>query len=323
MTTNLTAPQLDRVRGALLGQATGDALGAGYEFGSAPLGPEGPRMIGGGLGGFAPGEWTDDTTMAWAVADAAATFGDLRTPAALDLVARHFRDWFDSGPDDIGVQTGLVLRRAGADPTAESMTNEAALLHAETGRTGGNGSLMRTVAVALPHLDAPSAVAEAAVAVGALTHCDRRAREACVLWSLAIRTAILDGRFDVRSGLTRFDEEAAGFWSARIDEAEHSAPGRFAPNGYVVPAFQAAWAAIVATPVPDEQPERHLADALWTAIAIGDDTDTVAAIAGALLGARWGAAAVPVEWRDVVHGYPGLTGEELTALAERATGLGS
>lgn len=63
----------------------------------------------------------------------------------------------------------------------------------------------------------------------------------------------------------------------------------------------------------------HLPDALTTAIRIGDDTDTVAAIAGALLGARWGASAIPPEWRRISHGYPGLTGERLVELAHLAT----
>ncbi|WP_056891273.1 ADP-ribosylglycohydrolase family protein [Nocardioides sp. Root151] len=60
---NLTDAQLDRAIGVLMGTATGDALGAGYKFGSAPY--DGwPAMIGGGLGNFAPGEWTDDTAQA-------------------------------------------------------------------------------------------------------------------------------------------------------------------------------------------------------------------------------------------------------------------
>ena len=43
--------------------AVGDALGAPYEFGSAPIGPDGPQMIGGGLGGFAPA--SGPTTRRW------------------------------------------------------------------------------------------------------------------------------------------------------------------------------------------------------------------------------------------------------------------
>ena len=64
----LDPAQQDRACGTILGTAIGDALGAPYEFGCARLGPDGPRMIGGGLGGFAPGEWTDDTTLRLAFA---------------------------------------------------------------------------------------------------------------------------------------------------------------------------------------------------------------------------------------------------------------
>lgn len=70
--------------------------------------------------------------------------------------------------------------------------------------------------------------------------------------------------------------------------------------------------------MPRERPERHLQDALATAIAIGDDTDTVAAIAGAVLGGRWGATAVPAQWRQIVHGWPGRTGDDLVELARLA-----
>ena len=55
-----------------------------------------------------------------------------------------------------------------------------------------------------------------------------------------------------------------------------------------------------------------------TQVRAGDDTDTVAAIAGALLGARHGASAVPAEWRAAVHGWPGLTADDLVELAVRA-----
>jgi hypothetical protein len=71
----------------------------------------------------------------------------------------------------------------------------------------------------------------------------------------------------------------------------------------VVGALQAAWSAIVHTPVPDDQPCRHLQSSLATAIGIGHDTDTVAAISGAMLGGRWGASAVPQEWQGPLHGW--------------------
>ena len=75
-------------------------------------------------------------------------------------------------------------------------------------------------------------------------------------------------------------------------------PGaRFRPNGFTVTALQAAVAAIVTTDIPERGSCLHLQHALHDAVRIGDDTDTVAAIAGGLLGARWGASAVPWRWR--------------------------
>lgn len=318
---NLTTAQTDRACGVILASAAGDALGAGYEFGSAPLGPDGPAMIGGGLGNFAPGEWTDDTSMTWAIAEVAAKGVDLRSPEALDDISRGFLRWYDSHPPDIGIQTRRVLSdRTLADmpSPADALTRAAAKLHEQTGRTAGNGSLMRTAPVALAHLDDPTVIVEAAMAISALTHTDPRAGQACALWSLAIRYAVLEDEFDIRPGLGHLPAEARAFWAERIDEAESRDPRTFTPNGYVVTALQAAWSAIHHTPVPDEMPCLHLKDALATAIAIGHDTDTVAAIAGGLLGARWGASAVPAAWRRILHGWPGAKGERLVELAQLA-----
>ena len=107
----LTSQQLDRACGALLATAAGDALGAGYEFG-APMPPETPvAMIGGGLGPFAPGEWTDDTSMAIAIAEIAATGADLRDEASQDQLIDRWNQW-RAVALDIGVQTSSVLSSA-------------------------------------------------------------------------------------------------------------------------------------------------------------------------------------------------------------------
>lgn len=323
MAMELSSAQLDRACGAVLGSAVGDALGAPYEFGLATVGPGGPRMLGGGLGDFAPGEWTDDTAMAWCVLDVAATGADLRSDDALTAIARNFRAWYDAGPPDIGNQTRAVLAAAGPEPTGTAMTAASYELHVRTGHTAGNGSLMRTAPVALPYLDDPVALVEAARAVGGLTHHDPRAQEACALWSLAIRHAIVHGELDVRAGLAHLGGDGPAYWRARLDEAEAGPPGRFSPNGWAVAALQAAWSAIFHTPVPTDRPAcGHLPDALATAIGIGHDTDTVAAIAGALLGARYGASAIPAEWRRISHGYPGWRGEQLVAAAHLAASGG-
>ncbi len=317
---SLSAEQLDRARGAVLGSGVGDALGAAYEFGCAAVGPEGPEMLGGGLGGFEPGEWTDDTAMAWCILDVAATRADLGSDAALTEIAHRFREWYDGGPADIGNQTRAVLGAAGEAPSAGALTQAAHDLHAQTGRSAGNGSLMRTAPVALRFLDDPEALAAAARRISALTHVDQQAQDACVLWSAAIAQAIVEGEFDVRTGLALLAPAQAESWAELIDAAESEDPATFQPNGWVVTAFQAAWSAIAQTPVPAQDPRQHFSVALDTVIRIGDDTDTTAAIAGALLGAKWGASAVPQRWRRVLHGYPGIAADELSRLVDLAVG---
>ena len=72
----LTTRQCDRAVGVLLATAAGDALGAGYEF-THPAADAEIDMVGGGVFGWEPGEWTDDTAMAVAVAEVAAAGADL------------------------------------------------------------------------------------------------------------------------------------------------------------------------------------------------------------------------------------------------------
>lgn len=308
---HLTTAQLDRAAGVLLGTAAGDALGVPYEFESRVLrGDEAPQMLGGGLGDFAPGEWSDDTSMAMAIADVAAEGADLTTDEALDAIADNFLRWFDGGPADIGIQTRAVLsatRRRLSDGGlgAGAIMREEANAYAEQRpHSAGNGALMRTAPVALAHLDDRDALADAARLVAGLTHADALAGDSCVLWCEAIRVAVLDGKFDVRAGLDLLPDERVGQWSAWLDAAASEPPNSFSPNGFTVTALQAAAAAITQTPIPDAMPCRHLQSALDTAIRVGNDTDTVAAIAGGLLGARWGASAVPWFWRRAVHGWP-------------------
>ncbi len=311
---HLTAAQVDRACGVLLGSAAGDALGAGYEF-TYPDPDLVPTMKGGGIGDFEPGEWTDDTAQAFAIAQVAASGIDLRSSEALDQVAAGFMQWFAGGPSDIGMQTAAVLRRAQADPTGEGMAAAAKAVHDSSGRSAGNGSLMRTGPVALAYLDDPAGLVEAAMAVSALTHFQDLGQEACAVWCLMIRHAVLTGEFPTFAEIEPWVPNPER-WSAVLAEAEGTEPGAFTQNGWAIGALQAAWSAITHTKTKDgDFACRHLVDSLGTAIRIGHDTDTVAAIAGALLGARWGMSAVPAEWRRILHGWPNVTGKSLEKLA--------
>jgi ADP-ribosylglycohydrolase len=319
----LTTAQIDRACGVLLGTAAGDALGAAYEFGP-PRGPElEVAMVGGGAFGWEPGEWTDDTSMAIAIAEVAAAGADLRQEEALDTIARRWHEWSQHARD-VGVQTRSVLSQAGRQGiSAQTARSESAALHQRSGRTAGNGSLMRTAPVALVHLDDEAALVEAARRVSELTHYDPEAGDACVLWCLAIRRAVLTGELDVRIGLSHIDAERQGLWASRLDVAEASQPSDFTNNGWVVEALQGAWSAITTTPSPQDDPAAgvfrvdHLRLALDAAVRGGGDTDTVAAIAGGLLGAVYGASAVPAQWRRILHGWPGLSTRDLADLGSQ------
>lgn len=320
----LSAAQADRAAGTLLAQACGDALGVPYEFEKRRLDAGVcAQMRGGGLGPYAPGEYSDDTQMAVCIAEVAATGADLRSPDALDAVAEGFLRWRAHGATDIGAQTRQVLGAAapGSGRTASRLHDAAAALHRRTGHTAGNGALMRTAPVALAHLGDDDALAEAARSVAELTHADPLAGDSCVLWCIAIDRAVREDRFDgLVDGLALLPAARRGQWQKWIAEAEARQPWQFGSNGFTVTAMQAAWSAIHQTAVPPDDPGAgsfpclHLQHALDAAVHAGHDTDTVAAIAGGVLGARWGASAVPFAWQRIVHGWPGLRGRDLARL---------
>ena len=271
-------------------------------------------MIGGGGFGWVPGEWTDDTQMAVAFLDVIATGS-----RDLDAIASNFLAWYSAGPADVGIQTSSVL---GSAAVPEDLADAAAAFMEANPRSAGNGALMRTAPVALAALDDRTEIARLAGSIASLTHAHPDSVAACVLWSLAIQQAITtadpDQAFDweaaVRNGLQHVAEDRRERWDGLITEAITGPPGLFNPNGWVVTAFQAALSAIVNTPVPVEQPSDHFRDALVAAVRIGYDTDTVAAIAGALLGARWGIGAIPEEWLDLVYGDRRRGSEQIRAI---------
>lgn len=311
----------NRAAGVLLVSACGDALGAAYEFDPPERIPAEVGMVGGGPFGWEPGAWTDDTSMAWVIAEVAASGVDLRDEQAQDRIAAGWYAWMREAKD-VGAQTRTVLTRASSGsgvPTAEALRREAAAHHERAGRSGGNGSLMRTAPVALAYLDDPEGLVEAATQISALTHWDPEAGQACVLQCLAIRHAVLTGVLDLRVGLEYLNDGAAALWAERIDDAEQRTPQTFRNNGWVVEALLGAWSAIVCTWVSDDEADdaSHLRRGLEAAVKGGNDTDTVAAIAGGLLGARYGASAVPDQWRLILHGWPGKRAEDLIDMALR------
>lgn len=307
----------DKIKGVLLGQAAGDALGAGYETGKRP--EEGKAdMIGGGFG-FEPGEYTDDTEQAVCVALA---------KSDPYRVAENLIGWFKGMPKDVGGTTARLLGTASHYPPGQMPEIAARFAERDAGYAKppgwdpgmANGSLMRTGPVCLPFLGKRDAIAGMARTISNLTHHDPWAGDACVLWSLAIEDAITHEDFDLRvilEGLEYVPVDRRDFWRDAISDAFDSrveAPRR---NGSAVGAFKAALKAVAYS--------KTLEDGLQRAVAIGGDTDTVAAIAGALLGAIHGASAVPDDWRRMVHGWSPkgrIWARDLDDIALRAAGIG-
>jgi hypothetical protein len=123
-------------------------------------------------------------------------------------------------------------------------------------------------------------------------------------------------------GVAIIEPKGYGYWHDAVAQAETMPIETLRrTNGFVVAALQSAWRAIVST--HDLSGPAHLEAALRAAVAIGGDTDTVAAIAGALLGARYGASAVPFAWRRRLGGWPSdITHGDLVPLAILATNGG-
>ena len=138
----------NRKRGTLIGLAVGDALGAAVEFKSPGSFPEVTGYRGGGPHGLSPGEWTDDTSMALALADSIASVGwDLNDQA------RRYVAWWQKGEYsvngrcfDIGITTRSALSRF-------CKTGDARTSGDPSERASGNGSIMRLAPVPIRYAD--------------------------------------------------------------------------------------------------------------------------------------------------------------------------
>ncbi|WP_351223987.1 ADP-ribosylglycohydrolase family protein [Streptomyces sp. NPDC002133] len=283
-----TADRTDRVIGTVVGSAVGDALGAPFEFGLA--GGYGARFPDGvgemcGGGGWDPGEATDDTQMAVLVGESLLERGGLDPE---DMFER-FRRWAAGEPKDIGLQTEQVL--GSGDPW-----DLAAGLHFQVnGRAAGNGSLMRAATSAVYFAcDGRAATMDAARRIAALTHGDRAAWEGTAVLHELIRVA-LEGDDPLRAvpdALAAVHEDHRERW------AEVLAPGWHPDdatefNGAVWPCLASAlWALRTSS---------SFEESLGAAIDLGGDTDTVAAVTGALAGAVYGASTIPPRWTAPLH----------------------
>lgn len=318
---------LDRAAGVMVGLACGDALGAAYEFGGPYPADMVVKMNGGGAFGWEPGEWTDDTSMAIPLLELIAS-GERPRGYNLRSAVKGWIDWMQDAKD-VGNQTSTVLGEARLASGGDFYELDTAAMVAarefqvQFPDAAGNGSLMRTAPYGLAGQDLEY-VAITAAGQSELTHPHADAVTACAIWSAAIKHAVDTGELDIRVGLRAGVSETNEpdrfvLWETRIKEAEKFAPEHFTQNGWVVQALQGAWSSIVHSGDRADNDPRHVRSALEMAVRGGGDTDTVAAIAGGLIGAAYGVSAIPLEWKRRIHGWPGWRTDELVEHAITAT----
>mgnify|MGYP001129838716 CR=1 FL=1 len=280
---------LSRARGAMIGLAVGDALGTTLEFAPRDVDPLLTDIIGGGPFNLNPGEWTDDTSMALALAESLAICGQVDEH---DLMGR-FLAWRDEGAYssngycfDIGATVNAALERwiDTSNPVAGSTDPDAA----------GNGSLMRLAPVAIRFWDNASALNDAAARQSRTTHGASEAVDACIIYARMISAAIRGRPLDELlrlpgKGLSdRISAIVAGSWRGKRRSDIQA-------SGYVVHSLEAALWSIGRT--------GNFAEAVLVAANLGEDADTTAAITGQLAGALYGEDDIPASWRQRIVGY--------------------
>ncbi|MBD3689802.1 ADP-ribosylglycohydrolase family protein [Nanchangia anserum] len=320
---------VDRAAATLIGQACGDALGVPYEFRSPRLDGR-PTMRGGGVGEYEPGEWSDETQLAICLAEVAATGVDLTLEETLDDIATRYIAAVRGGVRELDAQTRVVFDSVLYDDLpgrpAQKMRRGAAYFHRRTQRSAGNGALARTPIIGMTRIHDRRWTAAAARTIAELTHVDPIAGDACVLATEAIRAALVDPncrprewrrRLHLDAGLDLLPPQRRVEWRDWLNQA---AQRYFKPpldNSFTVTALQAAIGAIIqaSTSVMCDDPTQAFTHAVEEAVRVGGDTDTIASMTGALMGAVVGTEAIPPSWRSAIHGWPGLDEDGLYDLA--------
>lgn len=282
-------------RGCLLGLAVGDALGAAVEFMPPGTFPAVTGYRAGGPHRLNAGEWTDDTSMALALADSIAHAGwDLN-----DQASRYVRWWQDGEYSvngrcfDIGFTTGGALARFAQTGDARTSGNPEE-------DSAGNGSIMRLapVPIRFAHLY-PDQLDELIVKLAESslpTHASAPCQSACVAMGVMLcglmhgvpREEVLAADWDIMKRVRKFyslhptiDKVIAGSFR---DPTGKSIRG----SGYVVKSLEAAlWAF---------QDAADFRQAVLKAVNLGDDADTTGAVCGQIAGAYWGEGGIPGEW---------------------------
>ena len=294
MSSSVTGLQ-DRYRGALVGLAVGDALGAAVEFKPRGTFPPVTGMRDGGPHGLPAGYFTDDTSMALCLAESRLERNEFDARDQMQRYVRWFRDGHHSSTGrcfDIGNTTRDSLDRfiRTGEPFAGPTDTWSA----------GNGSIMRLAPVPMFYRAHPARAIAMAADSSRTTHGNRVAVDACRYLAALIVGALNGASKDEL--LSPMYAPAPGCWDANpLDPAIASvANGSFRQpaeaeavikgSGYSAQSLEAAlWAF---------HHGRDFREGCLLAVNLGDDADTTGAVYGQLAGAHYGHEGIPREWRD-------------------------
>jgi ADP-ribosyl-[dinitrogen reductase] hydrolase len=243
----------------------------------------------------------DDAAMTLLLAESLVHCGDFDVS---DVVARWVK-WMKMDGRGIGVTTQRALRliERGTEPF------EAGRLGLRGGAAAGNGAVMRCLPVALRYHDNPEKLVRVSTQQAAVTHADERCTWGAAALNLAVRELLHGNPHFVDEVLHRLQGAAPRPLLEAIRRVPWEPEGDLplvleGEQGFVVHCVEIAFWCAVHRP--------SLEEALIFLVEAGGDTDTNAAVAGALLGARDGEAGIPPRWLDQLGAARGVA-----ELAER------
>jgi ADP-ribosyl-[dinitrogen reductase] hydrolase len=296
----------DRFRGALLGLAVGEALGAPAEFLTAAQIEERygviTEMLGGGCHNVEPGETTDATEMMLGLAESLADNGDFEP----EDVMNRYSAWFEGSPRDVSltVRTVLLSYRAGTHWDLASRRAFEIL----GSPSAANGSIMRTAPLALRYVADQEQRRAASTRESMLTHFDRLAGASCAAFNDLLAAAIGGSLTEQLPAIAAHYDEEDRRVSATLRDAVDSEPEEILSSAFVLDTLRTAlWAVLRSA---------SFEDALCLTVNLGNDADTVGAVAGALAGAVYGERSIPARWLE-----PLVLRDRVTAVADRLATL--
>ncbi|HAJ63380.1 MAG TPA: ADP-ribosylglycohydrolase family protein [Cyanobacteria bacterium UBA11369] len=300
----------DKIRGVIFGQAIGDALGFGTEW--IPKSqvkqeyPEGLRNYSQivryrNISGWIPGDWTDDTDQMLCILDS------LLEQQQFDIkdIARRFHHWATTDGMGMGQTVYSVVHSPDFLQNPHLVAKQ--VWQASDGKAAANGGVMRTSVLGIWEYPFPAKVKYNASQVCQITHYDPRCVGSCVAVSLAI-AAILRGETNIPSliesialavqeyhpSMLEYFDKATTLCLKALDLDEGLNPGEIGGTGYTLKTMAAGFWAL-------NRAESY-EDGILQIIHEGGDADTNAAVAGALLGARFGYKNIPQQWvKELVY----------------------